>query len=520
MSGTKIDREAMRTPLIIFIASCSSLLAATRTWSAEDACRALTGRDIAAAHITGAALTAPGWSLDARGYSVAADRPLCRVTARIEETINIELWLPTPDAWNARLLGAGVGGSAGDFNYRGLARGASRGFATASTDTGHSIDQKDWMLNRQAAENYAHRAVHLMTEASKGIIAAYYGKAPTKSYFMGCSGGGRQGLKEIERYPQDYDGVLAGAPGANMPLLSVRHMMTALAQQRAEAKLDPEDWKLLARRSIQACDALDGVIDGVVDDPRRCSFDLAAIECSAGQSESCLSSEKISLIRSIVAPLRDEHGQLLDHGLLPGVSARPGPPPSLLLELFGQGVHHDAAWDPQNFVASVDLAAVYRELPELRADEAHLHRFQSLGHKAILYQGWMDPSVLAQSTIDYYNSVVADVGSLQKTQEFLRLFLVPGMLHCGGGNSTDQFGGEAGSVAMDADHDALSALVRWVESGQAPTQMLAGRTLNGVVVRTRPLCAFPAVAKYRGSGDIVQAASFDCSTSIDTAVGR
>jgi feruloyl esterase len=495
--------------------SLGCLATGTSTSAAEDSCGTMSGREIGGAHIAAAtALSGDSdWKLETQGYSVTVSSPFCRVTAQIEGTINFELWLPARTEWNGRLLGAGVGGSAGVFNYRGLARGVGRGFATASTDTGHSVEQKDWMLDRRAVDNYAHRAVHVMTEASKAIVAEYYARPARKSYFMGCSGGGRQGLKEMQRYPQDYDGILAGAPGANMPLLSVRHMMTALAQERATTKLESQDWQLQARRVTQACDAVDGVVDGVVDDPRRCHFDLSTIACPGAQTASCLSNDKIAIMRSIIAPVHDEHGMPLDDGLLPGVSARLGPPPALLLELFGQAVHQEVAWDPQGFVPAQDLAAVYKEFPELRADDADLQSFRSLGHRAILYQGWMDPSVLAQSTVSYYNSVVATSGNLQKAQQFLRLFMVPGMLHCGGGTGTDQFGGEAGSVALDADHDALSALVRWVETGQAPSRLIAARMTNGAVVRTRPLCAFPSVAQYRGDGDNADAANYRCAAS-------
>jgi feruloyl esterase len=509
----------MMSKIPSMLASLGCLAAAASTRASDDSCSAMAGREIGGAHITAATALAEDsdWKLETQGYSVTVNSPFCRVTAQIEGTINFELWLPARDAWNGRLLGAGVGGSAGVFSYRGLARGVGRGFATASTDTGHSIDQKDWMLDRRAVDNYAHRAVHVMTEASKAVIAAYYARPVQKSYFMGCSGGGRQGLKEMQRYPQDYDGILAGAPGANMPLLSVRHMMTALAQERAATKLEPQDWQFQARRATQACDAMDGVVDGVVDDPRRCHFDLSTIACPGAQTGSCLSNDKIAIMRSIIAPVHDEHGIPLDDGLLPGVSARPGPPPTLLLELFGQAVHHEAGWDPQDFLAAQDLAAVYKEFPELRADDANLQSFRLLGHRAILYQGWMDPSVLAQSTVNYYNSVVATSGNLDKAQRFVRLFMVPGMLHCGGGTGTDQFGGEAGSVALDADHDALSALVRWVETGQAPSQLIAARMTNGAVVRTRPLCPFPSVARYRGAGDNADAANYRCGASTHLA---
>ncbi len=486
--------------------------------SADEACRALSGREIGGARVLNSIPVATDWKLSLAGYTVSTDSAFCRVNARVDAAINIELWLPDDSAWNGRLLGAGVGGSAGTFDYRGLARGIDRGFAVASTDTGHTLDQKDWMLDPQAADNYAHRAVHVMTIASKAIISAYYSHAASKAYFTGCSGGGREGLKEMQLYPQDYDGILAGAPGSNMPLLSVRHMLTAILQQRSAAKLDAADWELVSRRFTQSCDQIDGVRDGVVQDPRRCHFDVATLACSAGQISTCLSDEKIALIRQIAAPIHDENGVQLDGGLLPGVSARPGPPPSLLLELFGQGVHNDLNWDPQSFSPAKDLAAVYVKLPEFRADAADLHSFQALGHKAILYQGWMDPSVTAPATVSYYDSVTAAMGGVKATQKFLRLFMVPGMLHCAGGNSTDQFGGSAGSAALDSEHDALSALIKWVEMGAPPSQLIASRVINNSVVRTQPLCPFPASARYVGAGDTREASNYRCTLPPNKAV--
>lgn len=502
----------MRNKRLEFLGAIALLLAAADTATA-DQCTALNDQSVGAARISSADAVSAGVSIEAPPSSVSTEASFCRVKFRLETAINVELWLPSASIWNHRFLGAGVGGSAGTFNYRGLARALNRGFAAASTDTGHSIDQKDWMLDGQAAVNYAHRAVHLMTDASKAIVERFYRAAAMRAYFMGCSGGGREALKEMQLYPQDYDGILAGAPGPNMPLLSVRHMLSALTQQNSPTKLDAHDWALVRQGAVRACGADDPVHAGVLTDPRACHFDVATLICGGGTSQSCLGAEKIALIKAIAAPTVDEHGVQLDNGLLPGVSARPGPPPTLLLELFGQGVHHDASWNPRQFIPSEDLAAVYQDFPDMRADDADLHAFQSLGHKAIVYQGWLDPSVLAQSTVAYYEKVVAHAGSVRKAEEFIRLFMVPGMLHCGGGDGTDLFGGEAGSVSLDPSHDALSSLIQWVEVGRAPDEIIAARVLNNEVIRTRPLCAYPLMARYKGSGDAAQAPNFQCSAS-------
>lgn len=500
----------MRYTRLVLLSITAFLAMAAKTASAEE-CTALNGRIFGAGRVIVADAVPAGAAPDGAPSSVATDLPFCRVRFLLETAIHVELWLPGANSWNHRFLGAGVGGSAGTFNYRGLARALNRGFAAASTDTGHSIDQKNWMLDAQAAVNYAHRAVHLMTDAAKAIVASFYGAEAKRAYFMGCSGGGREALKEMQLYPQDYDGILAGAPGPNMPLLSVRHMLSALAQERSPTKLDARDWALVRQGAARACGADDQAHAGVMIDPRACRFDVASLRCSDAAAGACLSGAKIALVDEITAPAVDEHGVRLDDGLLPGVSARPGPPPTLLLELFGQGVHHDSNWNPRQFIPSEDLAAVYRDFPDMRADNPDLHAFQSLGHKAIVYQGWMDPSVLAQSTLAYYEKVAARAGSVRKAQEFIRLFMVPGMLHCGGGEGTDLFGGEAGSISLDPSHDALSALIRWVETDRAPQEIIAARMLNNEVVRTRPLCAYPLVEHFRGSGDTADAANFQCS---------
>jgi feruloyl esterase len=498
-------------PILIAISGLLSFTA----HAADEAshCKALVGREIAGATIVSAEpiVPAPEWiTPNIFATHVSVHHSFCRAFARIDETIGYELWLPPGSKWNGRLLGAGVGGSAGTYNYAGLGRGVERGFAVASTDSGHLLTDKAWMLDKKAAADYAHRAVHLMTVSAKAIVTDFYGRKFTRSYFMGCSGGGREALKELQQYPADYDGILAGAPGPNMPLLSVRHMLSGLWQQQSGLQLTDADWKLVQDLAVKQCDRLDGLADGVIEDPRVCRTDLHDLACSPGNSSQCLDAAKLQLIQRIVAPIPDNSGKLMDTGLYPGVRSRPGPPPSLVVELFGQGVHHDLAWNPATFDPAADLAAAYREQPDLRADNADLRAFKARHGKAIIYQGWMDPSVIAQQTVGYYENVQVAAGGAAEAASFVRLFMVPGMLHCGGGDSTDRFGGEAGSVATDADHDALSALMAWVETGKAPDRLIASRVVGKEVVRARPLCAYPKAAHYRGSGDANNAANFEC----------
>ncbi len=509
--GQKGDDMYMRSGSFVtalaFLAASASGAAAAPT-----RCASLRGRNVGGARIVSAVTFVPGvpatrW-LAFEG-APPVHRAFCRVFARVDQVIGYELWLPDPAHWNRRFLGAGVGGSAGTYNFRELAIGVERGFAVASTDTGHLASNVHWMLNATAAADYAYRGVHRMTSTAKAIVDAYYGRRAAHAYFTGCSGGGREGLKELQRYPSDYDGILAGAPGPNMPLLSVRHMLSGLWQQRSGITIADSDWHLVQRQAVRACDKLDGLADGVVEDPRRCHVNLDELLCRAGQTEGCLTPAKLALVKRIVGPIRDAAGTVYDTGLLPGVRSRPGPPPALVAQLFGDGAHHDPNWNPLSFDPAADLAAVYREQPELRADDPDVGAFDRHGGKLILYQGWMDPSVIAQQSVDYFKRLVARSGGAAVASRFARLYMVPGMYHCRGGDSTDRFGGEAGSVVDDPRHDALSALIAWRESGRAPGALIAAKVAGGRVVRTRPLCPFPERAAYRG-GPAGAASSFAC----------
>ncbi|MDV3457110.1 tannase/feruloyl esterase family alpha/beta hydrolase [Sphingomonas sp. HF-S4] len=437
--------------------------------------------------------------------------PLCRVEGTIEGNIGFELWLPTD--WNGRLLGAGVGGDAGVFNYADMSRRVGEGFATVTTDSGHKQGQARWMADPKARVDYEHRAVHLTAVAAKQLAVAFYGKPADHSYYLGCSGGGRQALKEMQNYPGDYDGVVAGAPGPYMPLQSVRMMWFSLQQKRDPAgALRDEDWALYERRVTAQCDSLDGVIDGVIENPMRCSFKPATLACAPGHTQDCLTPARVAMLERIVAPMPDEAGTPMDNGLFPGVRTRPGPPSPLLRAMWADGVHDDADWNEESFSRSGDLAAANRAMPELRADKTAIGGFLRRGGKAILYQGWADPSTNAGPTIDYYAALARANGGYAKLDRSVRLFMVPGMYHCSGGPGAASFGGSGHPTAPgDPERDILWSLIRWVERGRAPERIEATR-LEGTTVRfTRALCPFPASARYDGRGPTEKASSYACA---------
>jgi feruloyl esterase len=440
--------------------------------------------------------------------------PLCRVEGTIEGSIGFELWLPAGAAWNGRLLGAGVGGDAGVFNYADMSRRVAEGFATVTTDSGHKVAEARWMMKPKARADYEHRAVHLTALAAKRLVAAFYARAADHSYFLGCSGGGRQGLKEMEDYPADYDGIISGAPGPNMPLLSVRMMWFALMQKHdPAAALTEADWTLYERAATAACDGADGVRDGVVENPLACGFRPSALACAPGQADGCIPPTRLATLTAIVSPLPDEAGRPMDRGLLPGVRTRPGPPSPLLRQMWGDAVYGDPAWNEDGFRRTDDLAKLNAAMPRLRADRTDIAPFVARGGKAIIYQGWQDPSVNAGPTIDFYRRLQGAQGGEAALARSVRLMLVPGMYHCGRGPGVDQFGGSVqASAPGDPDRDMLWAVIDWVEKGRAPEALVGARpAAAGSPGFTRKLCVFPASARYDGHGDSTDAASFTCA---------
>lgn len=459
----------------------------------------------------------PEWRAESAGpYRADSVRvPLCRVEGTIEGNIGFELWLPAK--WNGRMLGAGVGGDAGVFNYSDMSRRIREGFATVTTDSGHKQSQARWMADPKARTDYEHRAVHLTAQAAKRLVAAFYAKPAAHSYFLGCSGGGRQALKEMQVYPADYDGVVAGAPGPYMPLQSVRMMWFSLQQKwRPEGALSDTDWALYESRATAHCDADDGVRDGIISNPLKCKFETRSLLCKPEETTNCLTAPKLTMLDTIIAPMRDEKDRAMDGGLFPGVRTRPGPPSPLLRAMWADGVYNDAKWNEDSFARSGDLDAANRIMPELRADRVTIDGFVGRGGKAILYQGWADPSTNAGPTIDYYSALARANGGIDAASKNARLFLVPGMYHCAGGPGADGFGGSNHPTwPGEPKRDILWALIDWVEKGKPPTQLTATKLGNGQEQFTRLLCPFPQSARYDGKGPAETAFSYKCVTDPD-----
>jgi feruloyl esterase len=339
--------------------------------------------------------------------------PLCRVEGTIEGNIGFELWLPLASAWNHRLLGAGVGGDAGVFNYTDLGRRVTEGFAAVTTDSGHKVTNTRWMADPKARQDYEHRATHLATLAAKALVTRFYAKPADHAYFLGCSGGGRQGLKELELYPQDYDGIVAGAPGPYMPLISVRMMYFSLLQKQNPAgALSDADWSLYEKATFDACDGKDGVKDGVVENPLTCHFKPTALLCKPGETQNCLTPAKLAMLTAIIGPMPDEHGRPMDKGLLPACApvrgrprpccARCGPTASTTTPIGTKPTSSAPAIWPRRIPPCPNCAPTAQRSPLYRARRQGDH-----------LSGLAGPSVIAGPTIDFYRKLAAAQGGAQ-----------------------------------------------------------------------------------------------------------
>ena len=504
------------------IASAIAMLAIAKpaaTFAAVLECERLSQLQLRDVRITATTpiVPSPTWqsppNFTTQNRPVAVGTAFCRVELIIEKEIAAEVWLPPRSAWNGRYLGVGNGGDAGFINYQDLARGIGRGFASASTDTGHQRTDAHWGLGHpDRVENFTHRAHHLLAVTAKEIVARYYAKPADRAYFMGCSGGGSQGLMLAQRYPNDYDGIMAGAGGVGMLPLSTRMLWTALnLEQRPEARLTDAQWSAIADTALRQCDKQDGVEDGVVEQPAACRVDVAQFACATSASPTCLQPAQVESLRDVMAPLRQANGREIDPGFPAGIRYSPTSRQiNIAGTLFGDWTYQDATWDVRGFALDRDVPAARKRWPLLEYDRPDLRAFSRRGGKLIAYQGWLDPTVPPLLTVRFYEQAAAKLRG--NSNQTLRLFMVPGMEHCTRGPGPESFGqafrGDA--PVIDADHDLLTALMAWVEQGKAPDRIVASRVRDDKVDRTRPLCPYPSVARYDGSGSTDAAENFSC----------
>jgi hypothetical protein len=462
----------------------------------------------------------------------------CRVSIVVQSAINIEVWLPV-ETWNNRFKGVGGGGYAGVISWSALAGALRDGYATASTDTGHTSAEifdasfafnPDGTLNWQLIEDFASRSVIEMTEKAKAVIRAFYGSRPRYSYWMGCSTGGRQGLIQVQRTPHAYDGVLASSPAINWDRSVAAQLWPQIAmQQEAGGPIDACKFELVNNAALAACDGIDGVVDGLLDDPRRCDFDPVALQCSGGVTPdcNCLTSGEVSAISKIWDGARSTTGKRLWFGLERMAShvivAGTNPFQSATQRLQWTKMDPEFDWRVLGYEGFEqyfeEAQALFNDV--IGTDDPNLEPFRESRGKVIIWHGWTDQFLSARGSIDYYRRVVDQIGSLKQTKKFARLFLAPGVNHCEGGVGPNAFGQQADNrmstaplINNDPRYDIFAALVRWVERDRAPNRIIATKYVNDDpaqgVERTRPLCVYPKTAVYDGGGSIDDAGSFDC----------
>ncbi len=483
------------------LASCLAL-------SAAEPCESLTSLTIPNVTVTSAISVAAGAPLQGVGRGRGASLKLpafCRVAAVskpvTDSEIHFEVWLPAADAWNGKFEGTGNGGYSGALDFAAMQKALSEGYATAGSDTGHSGDDLKFAVGHPGKiDDWGWRAVHEMTEAAKLVVRAGYGKFAEHSYFTGCSTGGHQALMEAQRFPADYDGIVAGDPGNNRVRLNIGFLWSWLALYKdAASALPREKLATINHAAIASCDANDGVKDGLISEPLRCKFDPQELLCKGSDNDSCLTQPQVAAVRKIYEGAKNPRtGEQLFAGWVRGSELGwagyfVGHPEPARVDFWRYWVFGDPAWDPRSFDFDKDVAWADSAMAAINANNPDLKAFQARGGKLVMYSGWADPVVPPGDVVRYYEAARGSGA----TQSFFRLFMVPGMGHCNGGPGPSTF-------------DALGALDSWVTGSVAPNKIIASHSTNGAVDRTRPLCPYPLVARWNGSGSTDDAKRFAC----------
>jgi len=512
-------KHALMTVLLVAGTLVTAVVNGERMATATQSCESLTSLTLPNATITLAQAVArgaftpriPAGEVVAPPAAAQGFRDLpafCRVAATLKPSsdsdIKIEVWLPTEN-WNRRFQAVGNGAWTGTIAYAAMADALRHGYATSSTDTGHVGNTAAFALGHpEKLIDFAYRSEHEMTVKAKAIVKTFYGGAPKYSYWNGCSAGGRQALKEAQMFPADFDGIIAGSPGLDWSGRSAQAVRVAQALQKEDARLSPAKQQILHNAVVQACDALDGLQDGLIDNPARCAFDPKVLQCQGADSPGCLTSAQVATARLIYATTVNPKTKREVPGLARGselgwtdlgwsVSAR-----ATGLDHYRFVVFKNPAWDLDRFSAETDVARIDEgQSAAINATDPNLKPFFDRGGKLLQYHGWSDPQISPVSSVEYYKRVLALFGGARKVQGSYRLFMAPGMAHCGDGEGPNDF-------------DTVTPLEQWVEKGKAPESIIASHLKDGIVDRTRPLCPYPQVAAYTGIGSADEATNFIC----------
>ena len=436
----------------------------------------------------------------------------CRVIATLRPTndsnITVEVWMPL-SGWNGKYQAVGNGAFRGSISHSAMAAALANGYATSSTDTGHIGNTAEFGLDHpEKVVDFGWRSLHLMAVLTKEVIAAHYDESLRYSYWNGCSAGGRQAMKMAQAFPEDFDGIVAGAPGQDWSGRAAGALRVAsYLGSNPAARLSADDRLLVHAAAISACDAADGVVDGLIDSPQRCDFDPAVLQCEGAKNGSCLTAAQVGTVRMLyTSPVNPSTNREIT-GLVPGSelnwtdlgwtnSAR-----STGLELYRYLVYGDPNWTIDRFDFDTDIVKAEETDDEtLNALDPDLKPFFARGGKLLAYHGWSDAQISPLNATQYYERVVESVGSAEEVHDSYRLFMAPGMGHCGGGEGPSVF-------------DKMALIEAWVEEGRAPDHVLATKFgPEGEVEMRRPLCAYPARAVYDGNGDPKREESFSCAT--------
>jgi feruloyl esterase len=503
-------RQQRKTSTVAGLIVVIGALAAPAIASAQDMCRALSSTTLPNTMV----LSAEPVAADAK----RGTPPFCEARVAISPVpgSRIVAVFRMPPDWNGRILGIGGGGFAGNLAIDAAADALARGYATVQNDLGHpsagALDpaftiRSDGQPDTEAIIDFGHRATHLATTVGKQVITRFYGRGQQRTYWQGCSTGGRQGLAEVQRYPEDYDGVIAGAPVYTPMVYSNAILRVQAFHAKAESNLLPAQVPLIQKAVLAACDAKDGVTDGILTDPRACTWDPGELACKAGASASgdCLALPQVETVRRVYSGVKTKDGQFAAMPLMRGgesdwvtrmigTAAQPlGLNSALGAPFMAFVVKHDPTYNLMTFDPERDMSALRSGVArEVHQENPDISAFVRRGGKLLLWHGFNDPGPSPLSTIAYLEAVQKKV---PESAGSVRLFLAPGVLHCGGGAGPDRL-------------DTLTALEQWVERETPPASIIATKANSPL---SRPVCAYPQVAKYTGSGDTNNAASFRCS---------
>jgi feruloyl esterase len=499
---------------LIFVASCAMGATCESLSSLSVPHTTIVAESVAAGAFTPPAPAAGKGKARGGGGNAFASLPaFCRVQVTskpsADSDIKIEYWLPV-SGWNGNFEANGNGGWSGSITPNTLATGMQRGYASAMTDTGHEGGSASFaMVHPEKVIDFGYRAVHEMATTGKTLIKAFYGRDAKHAYWNGCSAGGRQGLMEAQRYPEDFDAIVAGSPAINFTGRSAQAVWIGQATHKDESSALPQaKFAVIHDAVLEACDGRagsgDGVKDGVLDDPTKCKFDPKILECKGADAPTCLTSAQVETVRKIYSDVVNPRTKsVIFEGHEPGsengwTTMAGNNVFTIATDTFKYAVFEDVNWDYKTLNFDSDMATTQEKTGKVvNALDPNLKPFLARGGKIIQYHGWADPQISPRSSMDYYKTVAKAMGGSSKINDNYRLFMIPGMAHCGGGDATANF-------------DMLAALEQWVEQGKAPDRIEASRVRNGQTDRTRPLCPYPQVASYKGSGSTDDTANFVC----------